>query len=126
MTADPSTADRSITITSPRDGRLIGSVPVAEPDQVEDAVRRARHAFERWGSITHSERRPSLRAYTRTVLANMDRIADTVVAETGKDHGDAMAEVTAALTAMDYYTRNAEKLLRPKRGRSWPFITTKG
>ena len=27
---------------------------------------------------------------------------------------------------MDYYIRNAEKLLRPRRGSSWPFVSTKG
>jgi len=115
-----------ITVTSPRDGRLVGKVEITEPLEVQDAVDRARTAFARWGRISHAERRPSLRAFTGVVLANMDRIAKTISAETGKNHGEALAEVTAALTAMDYYSRHAGSLLEHKRGRSWPFITTRG
>ena len=126
MTAEPVTSRRTIEVASPRDGREVGTVTVTEPAEVEAAVARARVCFERWGSLTHKERRAPLRAYTRTVLANMDRVAATVAAETGKAHGEALAEVTAALTAMDYYWRNGGKLLRRKAGKSWPFVNTKG
>lgn len=127
MAGAPATDEpRRITISSLLDGHLVGEPAVTEPDDVQGAVDRARDAFERWGSLTHRDRRPSLRAYTGTVLANMDRIASTISAETGKNHGEALAEVTAALTAMDYYARNTEKLLETKRGRSWPFVTTRG
>ena len=56
----------------------------------------------------------------------MDRIGEVVSAETGKNRGDALAEVTAALTAMDLYSRQAAKLLRTKKGKAWPFQTIKG
>ncbi len=116
----------TIEIRSPLTGELVGSVPVATTDDVAAAVARGSAAFDRWGRLTHAERRPALRTYTRTVLDNMDRIADVLRAETGKDRGEAMAEVTAALTAMDYFVRNAGDILEPARGRSWPFPTTKG
>ena len=119
------TADH-IEVRSPLDGRTVGTVPVAGEAQVADAVARARTAFGTWGSMSHRERRPHLRAYTKRVLGQMDRIADMVVAETGKNRGDALAEITAALTAMDLYSRQAEKMLRPKRGKAWPFPSMKG
>ena len=67
-----------------------------------------------------------MRAYTSTVLRNMDRIADVLVAETGKHRGDAMAEIAAALTAMDYVTRSMKRALRRKRGSAWPFPSARG
>jgi acyl-CoA reductase-like NAD-dependent aldehyde dehydrogenase len=68
-------------------------------------------------------RRPYLKAYKRTVLANMDRIAGVVRAETGKAVEDAyVSDVVAGLNVIDYYTRNAEKLLRPRRGPAWPYL----
>ena len=115
-----------IEVTNPLDGRLVGTVPVADPAAVEAAVGRARHAFGSWGAMSHRERRPHLRAYTKKVLSNMDRIAAVIAAETGKNLGDAMAEVTAALTLMDMYSRRAGRLLRLKRGKAWPFPSMKG
>ncbi len=127
MTVEPIRPDSTtLTIRSPLTGEVVGTVPIATQDDVAAAVAASRDAFGHWGRLTHHERRHALRAYTRRVLKNMDRIADTIHAETGKDRGEAMAEVTAALTAMDYFARRAGKILRPKRGRSWPFPTTKG
>lgn len=115
-----------ISITSPLDGHEVGSVPITEPDRVPSAEARARAAFSTWGALTHVQRKRYLRAYTKTVIAGMDRIGETISAETGKDLGDALAEVTAAVTAMDFYSRKAARLLRPKRGGAWPFPSTKG
>ena len=115
-----------IRVKNPLDGLPIGAVPVTRPGDVERAVDRARAAFASWGSLSHRRRRPYLRALTKKVLRDMDRIAATISAETGKHPGDAMAEVTAALTVMDRYSRKAGKLLRPKRGSSWPFPSMKG
>jgi len=117
---------RTITPRSPLTGQPAGTVTVTEPEDVEAVVARAREAFDRWGSLTHSERRRFLRAFTRHVLHSLDRIADVIVAETGRNRGDVMAELVAALTVMDYFTRNAGRLLRPKQGTSWPFVTTRG
>jgi acyl-CoA reductase-like NAD-dependent aldehyde dehydrogenase len=121
----PRVAD-TITVHNPRDGRVVGEVAVTRPQLVVAAADRARAAFAEWGRLTHAERRPHLRAYTRTVLRRMDHIAETICSETGKHAGDAMAEVAAALTAMDFTARHAIKLLRPKRGGSWPFPSTRG
>jgi acyl-CoA reductase-like NAD-dependent aldehyde dehydrogenase len=126
MTAEPNEPAGTIEITSPLDGHHVGTAPITDPADVEAAVARARAAFESWGSMTHRERRPYLRAYTKHVLKNMDRIGAIVSAETGKHHGDALAEVTAALTAMDMYSRQAAKLLKPKKGKAWPFPSMKG
>ena len=111
-----------IRVKNPLDGLPIGAVPVTRPGDVERAVDRARAAFASWGSLSHRRRRPYLRGLTKKVLRDMDRIAATISAETGKHPGDAMAEVTAALTVMDRYSGKAGKLLRPKRGSSWPFL----
>jgi acyl-CoA reductase-like NAD-dependent aldehyde dehydrogenase len=101
-------------------------MPITDPADVEAAVARSREAFESWGSLSHRDRRPYLRAYAKKVLEEMDRIGEVIVAETGKNRGDALAEVTAALTAMDLYSRSAGKLLARKRGKAWPFPSTKG
>jgi acyl-CoA reductase-like NAD-dependent aldehyde dehydrogenase len=126
MTAELNETTMEIEVTSPLDGHYVGSVPITNLEDVEAAIGISRKAFESWGTMSHSERRPHLRAYTKTVLKNMDRIGKVIVDETGKNHGDALAEVTAALTAMDMYSRTAGKLLARKRGKAWPFPSMKG
>ncbi|MDX2343915.1 MAG: aldehyde dehydrogenase family protein [Acidimicrobiia bacterium] len=117
---------RSITPTSPLTGAEAGTVPITEPDDVAAVVTKSHEAFVTWGSMSHAERKPYLRAFAKHVLRSMDRITDVVRSETGKDRGDVLAEVNAALTALDFFTRKAEGLLRPKKGTSWPYVITKG
>ncbi len=117
---------RTISPTSPLTGKVAGTVAVTEPDDVAAVVASSRLAFASWGAMSHAERKPYLRAFAKHVLRSMDRIADVVISETGKDRGDVMAEINAALTALDFFTRKAGKLLRAKKGSSWPFIVTKG
>ena len=107
-------------------GEVAGTVPVTEPADVAAAVAEGHKAFASWGALSRAERKPYLRAFAKHVLHSMDRITDVVRSETGKDRGDGLAEVNAALTALDFFTRNAEDLLRPKRGTSWPYVITKG
>lgn len=115
-----------LTPTSPLTGEPVGTVPVTPPEAVAEAVERSRRAFAVWGDLTHAERKPYLRAFAKHVLKSMDRISKVLAAETGKDLGDAHAGVLAALTSLDFYTRNAERLLRPEKGSAWPFLSTRG
>lgn len=126
MTAESAVPQRWLTPINPLTGQAAGTVSVTEPEAVASVVARSREAFGTWGAMSHAERKPYLRRYAKHVLKSMDRIAAVVHAETGRNVGDALAEINAALTALDYYTRHAEKLLRPKKGASWPFLTTKG
>jgi acyl-CoA reductase-like NAD-dependent aldehyde dehydrogenase len=127
MTAEPIvTTPRQITVKSPLNGEVVGTVTVATPADVTAAVETARTAFAEWRDLGPQGRRPYLIAFMKQVMRNMDRIADVMIAETGKDRGEAMAEITGALTAMDYTARKAPAALRRKRGASWPFPSTRG
>jgi acyl-CoA reductase-like NAD-dependent aldehyde dehydrogenase len=126
MTTESTSKRRWLSPRSPLNGEVVGTAPVTEPDEVAAAVARSREAFITWGAMSHSERKPYLRALAKHVLKSMDRIAEVVVSETGKDPGDARAEIVGGLTVLDFYTRNAKKLLRPKKGTPWPFLIAKG
>jgi len=112
--------------TNPRTGESAGSVPLTPVDSIDDVVARSRDAFETWGVLTHQERRPHLKALLKTTLKNEDRIADVLISETGKSKSLAHLEVIAALTAIDLYSRKAAKMLKRRKGSSWPMVGTKG
>ncbi len=115
-----------ITPRSPLTGEAAGTVPVTSPEEVAAFVARSREAFASWGALTHAERKPYLRAFAKHVLREMNRVSDVIVSETGKHRNDAHAEMIGALTALDYFTRKAGDLLRPKKASRWPFVVTKG
>ncbi len=120
------TDGRWLTPRSPLTGEPAGTVRVSEVQDVAAAVARSHKAFVDWGAMSHSQRKPHLRAFAKLVLKSMDRISEVIVAETGKNLADAHAELIGTLVSLDFYTRKAEKLLRPKKGSSWPFLTTRG
>ena len=111
--------------TNPRTGESAGSIPLTPVDSIDDVVARSRDAFETWGALTHQER-PHLKALLKTTLKNEDRIADVLISETGKSKSLAHLEVIAALTAIDLYSRKAAKMLKTRKGSSWPMVGTKG
>ena len=117
----------TLSSVSPLSGEVVGEVPITSPEAVPAAVARGRKAFSDWSRLTHRERRIHLRSFKRTVLQNGERIAEVVQAETGKPLVDCYSyDVLTALTVMDYYVRNAEKLLRSEKGKSWPFASMRG
>jgi acyl-CoA reductase-like NAD-dependent aldehyde dehydrogenase len=118
--------ERTITVVNPLTGDEAGSVRVTEPSDVASVVTESRRTFETWGTLSPEDRRPMIRSLTSTVVKNMDRIAEVIAGETGKDRGDAYAEVVLALTTMDYVARTMRKALRPAKGGSWPFLITRG
>jgi acyl-CoA reductase-like NAD-dependent aldehyde dehydrogenase len=116
-----------LTSYDPRTGLPVGEVPITPPEEVPAVVERSRKAFAEWSLLTHKERRAYLKRFKQAVLEEGGRIAEVVHSETGKPLADAYSlDVVTGLTVMDYYIRNAEKLLRPRGGRSWPFVSTKG
>lgn len=112
---------------NPRTGGLIGSVATTEPEEIPGIVEQSRAAFNQWSSTGHDERRRHLKAFKRTLLDNMDRLAEMLHEETGKDRADAcVGDVNPAISLVDYYARKAEKLLRPRRAATRPMIMTRG
>jgi acyl-CoA reductase-like NAD-dependent aldehyde dehydrogenase len=112
---------------NPRTGDLVGSVAITEPADVAEVVARSREAFSRWSVLSHAERRPYLVSFKRTLLRNTDRVAELLHEEAGKDLADAYtSDIMPTLNATDYYARKAERLLRPRRASTWPYLMTRG
>jgi acyl-CoA reductase-like NAD-dependent aldehyde dehydrogenase len=117
----------TLTSYDPRTGLVAGTVDLTSVDAVPAVVERSRKAFAEWSSLSHAERRAHLRRLKRVVLDEGEHIAQVVRSETGKSIEVAYStDVLPALSVLDFYLRNAEKMLRPKRGGSWPYLTTKG
>jgi acyl-CoA reductase-like NAD-dependent aldehyde dehydrogenase len=101
---------------NPATGVEVGRAKQIAPEEVAATVARSREVFHKWKGTSFSERRLLVMKAREVILAEMDEIAHLISAESGKPFGEAIAmEVAPVLDLMQYFARNAEKMLRPKR-----------
>jgi acyl-CoA reductase-like NAD-dependent aldehyde dehydrogenase len=115
---------RTIEVTNPATGEAIASVPALSVEDVAGVVERARQAQPGWEALGFEGRGVILRRAQKWVLDNSERIAQTIVSETGKAYEDALlAEVAYAAGALGFWTKRAPKYLADEKLRSSsPFV----
>ncbi|MBQ0985599.1 aldehyde dehydrogenase family protein [Streptomyces sp. F63] len=102
----------------PATGRPLAAYPVHGPDHIARTVDRARAAGDRWAALPAARRRAHLLRWKRELAAELDTVAHTVAAETGKPRRDAELEVLLTLEHLAWAARNAGRVLRRRRVRS--------
>ena len=104
---------RTIVVRDAATGEVLREILSASPEEVRDAVRRARTAQRDWGSRPVSDRVRALRPALERIAARRDEIARGVSRETGKPRAEVLAtEVLPALDSLDFGLRNAARILR--------------
>ncbi len=107
-----SAAGDKIVSIDPATLEPLGEVEVYSPEQVKDAVERARAAAPGWAALTFAERGAHLAAVKDVILEEIDEIADIIARETGKTQLGAMSsEVAPTVDLISYFIKNAERLL---------------
>jgi len=109
-----------IESTDPRDGRVVGSVPVHDEADVAAAVQRARAAQLAWGRRSPMERAHHLRRVRAGLATCARELAEVIAAETGKPDFDAMAEVLSCAVLFTHVARRAPEVLAPERVSAFP------
>jgi succinate-semialdehyde dehydrogenase/glutarate-semialdehyde dehydrogenase len=110
------TALDEIVSFNPATDEEIGRVPVFLSEEVQDAVARGREAFSKWKRTSFAERKALIMRAREVVLGEIDEIASLISRESGKPVAEALSmEIAPVLDLMQYFARNAERLLRPKR-----------
>ncbi len=115
LPARPNGEGEVIANCEPATGRPLPSVPVMTPEEVRDAIRRARAAQPAWAALGFKERRRRLLALNRLILEREDELCEIISRETGKPRVEALLlEVIPAADIAFYYARRARKVLRPQ------------
>src|ERR1043165_2713100 len=111
-----STQTREITSIDPSTGDEIGRVPLVSATEINAAVKRARQAQPAWAKLSFRARAQFILTAREIVLAQVDEIATLIARETGKPPPEAISmEVTPTLDLMQYFARNAKRILRRQR-----------
>ena len=103
---------------SPATGEVVGTFPVDGPEQVAAAVARARQAAVGWAELGFEGRRKALLAFKALLVRRSDDLVALVHRENGKPDADAFIEVLMGVEHLDWATRNAARVLGPRRARS--------
>lgn len=111
----------------PATGELVGVSTQNSPDDVRQAVARARYAQPEWAARSVRERARAILQARDYIAAHADELADIISKSSGKTRTDAMiTEVVPSALAASYYARHAPELLRDRALRaSSPLLTHK-
>lgn len=113
----PSSTDEIVSY-DPATGEEVGRVRKFTEEEVSEAVKNARDAFEIWKRTPFDERARIVMRAREALLSQMDEVAELITKEMGKPVAESLStDITPALDLMQFFARNAEKILRPqKRG----------
>lgn len=95
-------SERRLDVTSPYDGRVIGSVGLSEQNDVDTAVRAAEGAWPAWAETPLRERTRPLLRLKELLTASQSDLAHTVAAESGKTPDEASAGIARGLEVIDF------------------------
>jgi succinate-semialdehyde dehydrogenase/glutarate-semialdehyde dehydrogenase len=111
-------------IQQPFTGDPLGTVPRCGPDDVREAIERARAAQAEWAQTSFAERKRIFLRYHDLVLDHQEELLDLLQIESGKARRHAFEEVLDVAITSRYYANTAERHLKPRRRRgALPLLT---
>ena len=103
------TGDSTLDVTSPWDGRLVGSVSIPTASQVEEAVAAASAAVEEFAAAPAHVRAAALDHVVRRLTERTDEIARLISAENGKPMKWARGEVGRCVSVFRWAADEARR-----------------
>jgi malonate-semialdehyde dehydrogenase (acetylating) / methylmalonate-semialdehyde dehydrogenase len=91
-----------LLVFNPATGEVNAHVPIADAKQVDDVVRVARSAADRWRDSTLSQRTNVLFTLRQLLVENADELAALITLEHGKTTADAKGELARGLENVEY------------------------
>src|SRR3954467_12501229 len=111
---------RTVDMVSPSDGRAFAKIARGTEQDVDSAVKAARHAFEEgaWGRMTAVEGGRLMRKLGEAILARQEELPQLKARDCGKPMKQARADITAAARYFEFYGGAADKI----HGDTVPFL----
>ena len=108
-------AAKLIECFNPATAEKLGDITARTPEEVKDAVARARVAQLEWGKSTFRQRRAVLKHIMEHILDHADELCDLIVKDSGKTYENAMmGEILPICTKIKWTIKNGEKHLKPE------------
>ena len=101
---------KTIDVTNPADGSVVGRVPSLSAEEAEEAIAAADAAFPAWRARTAKERSAILRKWFDLMVANAEDLAAIMTAEQGKPLAEAKGEILYAASFVEWFAEEAKRV----------------
>ncbi|SDN93900.1 NAD-dependent succinate-semialdehyde dehydrogenase [Pseudomonas jinjuensis] len=101
---------RSVPVTNPANGELLGSVPLMGGAETVRAIEVADAALEGWRARTAKERAQILRRWYELLLENENDLALLMTLEQGKPLHEALGEIRYAASFVEWFAEEGKRI----------------
>ncbi|MEM9164763.1 MAG: aldehyde dehydrogenase family protein, partial [Cyanobacteria bacterium P01_F01_bin.4] len=108
-------SDHLLSIINPATEALIQEMPIDDATTVAQKVAQAKSAQPAWAATPLSKRIAAVRAFRNLLLDQIDVLAATLTAETGKPITQARYEIQTTAARTDFFLENVAQVLAPQR-----------
>ena len=109
----PVRSQKSIDVINPATGKVIGQVPEADRQAIQQALKAAAQGFKVWSNTTPADRKQVILRYADLLEKNRKRIIDLLRAETGKPQDNAEYDFGMLTTCLRFFVEEFERLDQP-------------
>jgi succinate-semialdehyde dehydrogenase/glutarate-semialdehyde dehydrogenase len=101
---------KTLDVTNPATGDVIGTVPNFETNETREAIAAAKRAFPAWAAKTAGERAAILRRWNDLMLANADDLALIMTSEQGKPLAESKGEVAYSASFIEWFAEEGKRV----------------
>jgi succinate-semialdehyde dehydrogenase/glutarate-semialdehyde dehydrogenase len=101
---------RTIAVTNPATGAVIGHVPSLSVPEVRGAIEAAHRAQKAWRGLTGKARAALLRWLFELMIANTEDLAAIMTAEQGKPLAESRGEIAYAASFIEWFGEEAKRV----------------
>jgi malonate-semialdehyde dehydrogenase (acetylating) / methylmalonate-semialdehyde dehydrogenase len=94
--------NRYQAVPNPATGETIAEVPISSKEDVDDAVKSAKKAFQSWSKTPVPKRARILFKYQQLLVENWDELASLITQENGKSYNEAYGEVQRGIECVEF------------------------
>ena len=93
---------QTIGVENPATGKVVDELALADKHCLDHVVEIARNAQKEWARTALAKRVDIMFKFRQLVIDHQDEIADAIVREGGKTHGDALGEIARGRETIDF------------------------
>lgn len=101
---------KTVEVTNPADGSVIGTVPNMGAAETRRAIEAAAQAYSAWRRKSAKERGQMLRRWYDLILANQEDLAILMTVEQGKPLAESRGEIGYAASFIDWFAEEARRV----------------
>lgn len=101
--------NKTITVTNPADGSIIGTVPNFGQEETLQAIEAANVAHPTWSKMLAQERAVILRRWADLILKNKDDLALIMTLEQGKPLSESLGEIEYAASFFEWFGEEGKR-----------------